>query len=223
MDKNREGWQKRHIGIMGGTFDPIHNAHLALARQAYRQFSLDEVWILPNGNPPHKRGTRQADVKYRLEMARLAIEESSAAEGASFLKLCGMEQSGQGFHYTYETLRRLNEDYPDTQFYFIMGADSLFDFEKWREPGIISRECILLAAARDCDKGRLGDRIRELKQKFGADVRILDTPEMDVASEDIRRKIAAGEDVSHMLPSFVEAYIRRVGLYREDGGAGQNP
>lgn len=225
MDRNREERHrgKRHIGIMGGTFDPIHNAHLALARQAYRQFSLNEVWLLPNGNPPHKRGSRQADVSHRLEMARLAAAESAGREGEPFLKLCRMEQSKRGYHYTYETLRQLNTDYPDTQFYFIMGADSLFDFEKWREPGIISRECILLAAARDCDKGRLRARISELEEKFGADVRILDTPDMDTASEDIRRKIAAGEDISCMVPASVEAYIRRTGLYRDGSGAKPEP
>ena len=125
---------------MGGTFDPVHHAHLILAERAYEQYALDEIWMLPNGNPPHKRDTRQADMECRMEMLRLAIQN------IPYLKLCDMERSASAYHYTYETLQRLNEQHPDTVFYFIMGADSLFEFDNWKEPGIISRECILLAA-----------------------------------------------------------------------------
>ena len=128
---------------MGGTFDPVHHAHLILAERAYEQCALDEIWMLPNGNPPHKRDTRQADMECRMEMLRLAIQN------IPYLKLCDMERSASAYHYTYETLQRLNEQHPDTVFYFIMGADSLFEFDNWKEPGIISRECILLAAVRD--------------------------------------------------------------------------
>lgn len=200
---------RKHIGIMGGTFDPIHNAHLALAKQAYEQFSLDGVWILPNGNPPHKRNTKQADVNSRMEMVQLAIEE------IPYLELCDVECSGRGYHYTFETLQLLNEKYPDIQFYFIMGADSLFEFEDWREPEIISRECILLAAARDHhDREQLRRRMEELEHLFGADIRILNTPNMKIASEQIRASIAKGEDISDMVPAPVAEYILRRGLYK---------
>ena len=199
---------KRHIGIMGGTFDPVHNAHLILAGQAYEQYSLDEIWMLPNGNPPHKRDTRKADMECRMEMLRLAIQD------ILYLKLCDIERSDSVYHYTYETLRCLNTQYPDTVFYFIMGADSLFDFDQWKEPGIISRECILLAAVRDQHvRSQVQDRIRELEEQYGAEIHILDTPNMDIASADIRECLATGKEVSHMLPEAVEAYIRQKGLY----------
>ena len=227
---------KRKIGLMGGTFDPVHNAHLALAQQAYRQFSLDEVWMLPNGNPPHKRDHSKADVNMRLDMLRLAVK------GLSYVKVCDLEQSKDAYHYTFQTLLTLNrmypevqfeysrpgttytsdtlsllhESYPDTQFYFIMGADSLFDFEDWREPGIISQECILLAAARDhCRLEEIQQQIRMLKEKYDADIRILNTPDMEIASADIRGRIAGGEDISQMLPAEVEAYIRSHHLYEK--------
>lgn len=199
---------KKHIGIMGGTFDPIHNAHIALAKQAYEQFSLDGVWILPNGNPPHKRDIRQADVQHRMEMAALAIQDISC------LALCDIECSSEGYHYTYETLRQLNERYPDIQFYFIMGADSLFEFEDWRKPEIISQECILLAAARDCHREQVQEQIAVLKERFHADIRILDTPNMDISSEDIRRKIRDGETIQDMVPAAVADYIRKKKLYQ---------
>lgn len=162
---------RKQIGIMGGTFDPVHNAHLVLAEQAYSQFSLDEVWMMPNGNPPHKREYSQADVGHRMEMVRLAIQN------VPYLRLCGLEQSENSYHYTYETMSVLNSTYPDHQFYFIMGADSLFDFEDWKEPAIICRECVLLAATRDhCRKEKILRRIEELKEKYNADIRILNTP-----------------------------------------------
>jgi nicotinate-nucleotide adenylyltransferase len=200
---------KWHIGIMGGTFDPIHNAHLALATRAYEQFSLDKVWILPNGNPPHKQSTMQADVRCRMKMVQLAIEP------IPYLELCDAECTSPEYHYTFETLQKLNIEHPDTQFYFIMGADSLFDFDEWRNPEIISRECILLAATRDhCDRIKIEQRITELQKMFHTDIRILDTPDMDIASEDIRERIAKGKDISHMVPSAVKDYIQEIGLYK---------
>lgn len=203
--------RKKRIGIMGGTFDPIHNAHLALAVQAYEQFVLDEVWILPNGNPPHKKDTTQAEVAHRMEMIRLAIQDIRG------LRLCDLESSGEEYHYTYETLRRLNERYPDTEFYFIMGADSLFELDSWKEPGIISRECVILAATRDhCRREEIRERIRELKDRYGADIRILNTPNMDIASEEIREMIADGEHIQDIVPPAVAGYIRRHGLYQTE-------
>lgn len=201
---------KKRVGIMGGTFDPVHNAHLTLAKQAYEQFALDEIWMLPNGNPPHKKNTRQADVECRMNMIQLAIRD------VPYLKLCDVERSGKEFHYTYETLQRLKKSYPDTAFYFIMGADSLFEFDGWREPGIISQECTLLAAVRDhCQRDQIQKRIQELRVRYGADIHILNTPNMDIASMDIRGMISAGQDISHMVPPAVADYIRCHGLYDE--------
>ena len=103
----------------------------------------------------------------RLDMLRLAVK------GLSYVKVCDLEQSKDAYHYTFQTLLTLNRMYPEVQFYFIMGADSLFDFEDWREPGIISQECILLAAARDhCRLEEIQQQIRMLKEKYNADIRI---------------------------------------------------
>lgn len=206
--------KKRHIGIMGGTFDPIHNAHLTLAECAFREFGLNEVWMLPNGNPPHKRDFEQLDVRYRAEMIRLAIADRP------YLELCGMEISDEEYHYTHETLTALNCIHPDAQFYFIMGADSLFEFEKWREPEIICRECILLAAVRDgCGQERIMEQMRRLRILMGADIRFLHTPDMDLSSSDVRERAAKGESISALVPPRVEDYIRRNGLYTDKGNS----
>lgn len=201
---------KKHIGIMGGTFDPVHNVHLALAKHAYLQYHLNEIWMLPNGNPPHKKDHRQADMECRMEMLRLAIA------GIPYLKLCDVECSLEQYHYTYETLRILKKQHPDMVFYFIMGADSLFEFDHWKEPGIICQECILLAAVRDhCEKERIQARIAELKMRYGATIYLLSTPNMDMASADIRKRCANGDTIYHMVPTAVAAYIKQCGLYQK--------
>ena len=206
--------KRKRIGIMGGTFDPIHNDHLSLAEQAYRQFSLDAFWMLPNGNPPHKSEIRQEDVRHRIRMIQLAIEDTP------YLKFCNLETSRKEYHYTFETLQHLKSAYPNMLFYFIMGADSLFEFDAWREPELISRDCVILAAVRDHrHRAQMKEKVEELENRYGADIRLLDTPNMDIASSEIRRRIACGEDISGMVPLKVADYIKKNGLYT--GGRGR--
>ena len=115
------------IGIMGGTFDPIHIGHLLLGEFAYENFSLDEIWFLPNGNPPHKStdesGVSLAD---RIEMVRLATED------IPYFRVNLYEASAQKHSYTFSTMKALRGLYPDHEFYFILGADSLFSIEQWK-------------------------------------------------------------------------------------------
>lgn len=109
------------IGIMGGTFDPIHNGHLMLGEYAARQFRLQRVWFLPNGNPPHKSG--EISIRHRIEMVKLALE------GHDRFELNLYEAEKGTVSYSYDTIRNLNELYPEHEFYFIIGADSLFSIE----------------------------------------------------------------------------------------------
>ena len=118
----------RKIGIMGGTFDPIHIGHLILGEAAYEQFGLDEVWFLPAGNPPHKRNRAgQAKDAQRVEMVRRAI-----ASNPHFV-LCTKEMEDEGYTYSYRTLEAMRKEHPGTEFYFIIGADSLFYFDEWKK------------------------------------------------------------------------------------------
>ena len=119
----------RKIGIMGGTFDPIHIGHLILGEAAYEQFGLDEVWFLPAGNPPHKRNRAgRAKDAQRVEMVRRAI-----ASNPHFV-LCTKEMKDEGYTYSYRTLEAMRKEHPCTEFYFIIGADSLFYFDEWKNP-----------------------------------------------------------------------------------------
>ena len=198
----------KKIGILGGTFDPFHKGHLMLAKTAYQQFDLDEVWIMPNGNPPHKRNIEQTDFEIRCEMIRLAIDEESG------LVLCEYEGSEDSYHFTYQTLGEFHRLYPEYEFYFIIGADSLRDFPTWREPGIIAGLCTLLVACRD--ESGISDlelKIAEMEERYGAKCLIMNSPKVDAASSEIREMVLAGKDISAYVGSKVGSYISDKKLY----------
>lgn len=199
----------RKTGIMGGTFNPIHNGHLKLASAALEQFALDEVLFMPCGVPYMKAGQKIAPGQARAEMTALAIQEHP------LFTLSTIEIEQQGNTYTYRTLECLKKEHPNTAYYFIVGADSLYHMAQWMHPERIFAACCILAAVRD-DK-TLEDMNRQialLQQQYDADIRLLHTPQMDIASSDIRRKIAAGESVERDVPEPVRIYIERMGLYR---------
>lgn len=198
----------KKIGILGGTFDPFHKGHFLLAKTAYEQFSLDEVWIMPNGNPPHKKNIEQTDFEIRCEMIRLAIDDTP------YMKLCDVEGSEESYHYTYETLGEFHRCYPEDQFYFIIGADSLNDFPTWREPGKITQLCTLLVASRDTDGvEELETKIQEMKSMYGGEFLILNSPKFDAASKEIRKNIKEQADVSAVLFEEEINYIKEHQLY----------
>lgn len=199
----------RKVGIMGGTFDPIHVGHLILAERAYGQFGLDEVLIMPSGNPPHKPNKEgRATLEQRIEMVRLAIEDNP------HFTLSLADAHELGYSYTRETLERLTSEHPDTEYYFIMGADSLFSFESWKDPKRICELAILVAAVRNhVNAHSMELQIEHLKQIFPADIRVLDTPNMDISSRMLKEWIREGKSVKYYIPDTVLAYIRHTGLY----------
>ena len=177
------------IGIMGGTFNPIHNGHLMLGEYSYRSFGLDQVWFMPNGNPPHKAGisaSYSADIRAR--MTELAIQD------VPYFRLEDYEVRRQELSYSYQTLEHFKEIYPEDSFYFIIGADSLFDINKWMKPERILKICTILAAFRgDKNNSEIMNRqIELLKEKYGAetDIRLLSSPLMDVSSHELREMIS---------------------------------
>lgn len=202
---------RKKIGILGGTFDPFHKGHLMLARTAYEQFSLDEVWILPNGNPPHKKELQQTDFSIRCEMIRLAIKE------APYMKLCKVEEREDRYHYTYQTLEYFHKKYPETKFYFIIGADSLRDFPTWREPGRILELCTLLAACRDEeDISVMEGRVNELLQMYPGEILLMNSPKVDAASKEIRKMVSEGKEISGYVGDEEAKYIAKLHLYEKD-------
>nr|WP_295280394.1 nicotinate-nucleotide adenylyltransferase [uncultured Blautia sp.] len=196
---------------MGGTFDPIHMGHLILGEQSYEQLHLDKVLFMPSGNPPHKRNRdgRASDCQ-RVEMVRLAIEDNPHFE----LSLTEMHETG--YTYTYRTLEELNEQNPDTDYYFIIGADSLFAFEEWKEPGRICKACTLVVAVRNhTSSDELNREIKRLSEKYEGNFARLDTMNIDVSSHQIRQWISDEKSLKYYVPDKVISYMKENGIYRK--------
>lgn len=200
--------ERQKVGIMGGTFNPIHMGHLILAENAYKKFGLDKVLIMPLGEPPHKEDETIAASNHRVAMVELAIEDYVPFE------LSLMEVKRKGTTYTYETLQLLKKENPDTEYYFILGADSLFAFEKWKNPKLICEYCTLLVAQRaDLITEELSKQVHYLGDKYNAKIHYLDTPNMNISSEMIRNSIAVDKPITYYLPKKVETYIYENRLY----------
>lgn len=197
-------------GIMGGTFNPVHNGHLLLARHVLDEFGLDEIWFMPNGNPPHKEQTAiGTPTEMRLAMVRLAI-----ADFPEFA-LQPYEACKESVSYSYETMEYFRKNFPERDFYFIIGADSLFQVETWGHPERFLTSCTIIAARRDYDETDVSmqEQIRYLNEKYRSDIRFSASPVFEVSSSEIRRMIHEGKNVSHLVPAPVMAYIRENHLF----------
>ena len=209
---------RRKIGIMGGTFDPIHVGHLILGEAAWRQFSLDEVWYMPAGNPPHKKNRAgRATDEQRVEMVRLAICSNP------HFSLSLHEMNEDGYSYTYRTLERLRKEYPDVDWYFIMGADSLTDFDTWREPQRIVEQCQVVVATRNqMDQEAFEELLQKRREEFRHNFLKLDTPNLDVSSRHLREMIRDGESIRYYVRDSVLTYIAENNLYLLPPEEGEN-
>ena len=199
------------IGIMGGTFDPIHIGHLLLGEFAYEDFGLDEIWFLPNGNPPHKEtADTGTSLEHRIEMIRKAIE------GVPHFRLNLHEANTEEHSYTYRTMQEFNQIFPEHEFYFILGADSLFSIEQWKYFREIFPTCTILAAMRDDKDAREMQRqILYLTEKYGARIRLLQAPLLEISSTVIRDRASRDLGVRYMVPDSVAEYIRTNHLYKK--------
>lgn len=202
--------KRKRIGIMGGTFDPIHMGHLILGEKAYEQFSLDQVLFMPAGNPPHKRNRAgRASDEQRVEMVRRAIN------GNPHFALSLIEMNEEGYTYTYRTLENLKKEHPDTDYYFIMGADSLFSFPCWNGPEEICRLATLVVAVRDhVDREALDAQIRLLTEQFDARIEKLDTPNIDISSKTLRSWVDQEKSLRYYVKDSVIQYIEEHNLYK---------
>lgn len=199
------------IGIMGGTFDPIHNGHLMISQQAYTEYHLDEIWFMPSGQPPHKKDHKVTEAKTRCAMTKLAIADYP------YFVFSDFEVRRRGDTYTAQTLKLLKEEYPEHTFYFIIGADSLFEIENWYHPAEVMESAILLVAGRDCDhKGRtIQEQIEYLSHKYGARIFRIHSDEVAIASEKIRAMAKKGIPLTSYVPEKVINYISCHHLYQQ--------
>lgn len=197
-----------NVGIMGGTFNPVHNGHLHIARAALEQFPLETVWFMPNKVPAYKQTADIVDPIHREAMIRLAIQGEKGFSFSSF------EWEREGITYTYKTLELLRKAYPERNFYFIMGADSLFAFHHWKNPERVAKNCTILVALRDNARDdELEACQRRLEKSYHARIERLMAPEMAVSSKEIRAMVKEGKNVSSLLPENVLKYIEKNNLY----------
>lgn len=196
------------VGIMGGTFDPIHLAHLSMARCAMEQYALDKVLFMPSKLPPHKKSKGISDEMHRCNMVKLAVEEEEGFYFSDFE--CRRDRTT----YTAETLQLLQEAFPKDCFYFIMGGDSLFQMEQWFLPEEILRRAVILAVGRDgASNLQMQQKAKELCSRFGGSIQLVTMPQMQISSSMIRQKIRAGESVQQYLPGAVWNYIEQTHCY----------
>lgn len=186
------------IGMLGGTFDPPHNAHLAMADMAMAELALERVLFLPAPDPPHKRPASSYAI--RSEMVRLAVE------GKTGMELSRLEEARAGPSYTVDLLERFRESHHDDEIFFIMGSDSLRDMASWRRPGRILELATLVVFARPGVEP-------VVPAGSGARVALISGPMPDISSSDIRRRAASGESIHSMVPAAVRKFILDNRLY----------
>jgi len=196
------------VGIMGGTFNPVHNGHLFLAEHAYEQVGLDYVLFMPTMNPPHKTRTDIISAEHRLNMVKLAIKNNPN------FKLSDLELKRPGLTYTSDTLKILKENEPDNELYFIVGADSLMMITTWHEPQtIFSLSTLVVGERKDYPAEKLKEQADYLEKTYNGKIIFLDMPNIEISSENIRERIAENKTIRYYVPDDVLEYIKLNKLY----------
>jgi nicotinate-nucleotide adenylyltransferase len=195
------------LGLLGGTFNPPHVAHLVCAQEALDRLALDRVLLVPVHTPPHKEADDDPGVEHRLAMCDLAVA------GDDRLSVSRVEADVPGRSYTVDTLNRLHEQRPEDQLTFIVGGDMAHSLPAWREPeAILALAEIGVASRQDLDEQSIRSSLEPLAGA-GNRVRFFGMPRIDISSTLIRRRVAAGGPIRYLVPEAVAQYIEREGLY----------
>ena len=201
----------RRIGILGGTFNPIHNGHLSIAQTAREEGHLDQVLLLPDGQPPHKEGLESATD--RLNMTILAAWDMQGIQASD------MEVSRTGTTYTIDTLHQLHELYPDDEIHYIIGGDTLYNVPTWRNAQALHEHCRMIAVPRaGDDRQALIAQIAVLRQTLDLEVFLTEGYGPEISSTETRERLSRGESVNELLPAATLDYIGCHALY----GCGYN-
>jgi nicotinate-nucleotide adenylyltransferase len=198
------------LGILGGTFNPPHAGHLAVARVALAQLALDRVLLMPANRNPFKATEPDPGPWRRLAMCRLACA------GEERVEACGLEIERGGASFTVDTLRAIHASDPDAALTFILGADTATQLPSWREPQALAELAELAVAARGgAAREQVSTALAPLAAELAGALRVsfLEMPEVDVSASEVRRRVAAGEPIEQLVGSAVAAYIAEHGLY----------
>ena len=196
------------VGILGGTFNPIHTGHLILAENAYDYMHLDRVLFVPSGISYLKDQSEILPAYHRVEMVRRAIANNP------HFAVSTIETEREGNSYTYETLETMKRENPEDELFFIGGADILMTIHTWNEPGRILKNAKLVIAPRnDTPMEELEAQKKMLQERFCATVHLLHTTDLEISSSDIRERIENGHSVRYYIPDIVVDYIKEHKLY----------
>lgn len=199
----------KKIGLFGGTFDPPHKGHIALAKSTLLNFSLDKIIFIPAGNPPHKTQKRVSDKTHRFEMVKMAIK------GEPNFSISDFDIKNERPNYSYLTIEHFKNEYPDDEIFFIVGADSYRDFPKWKNyPDILSLSTFIVLNRNDADLGEYFKKYCEIYPEHKA--LFSDDFSFALSSTELREKIKSGEDCKNLLPDGVYEYIKKHKLYHTE-------
>ncbi len=205
------GIKPNRIGLLGGTFNPIHNGHLKMAYIALYEFGLGEIVFLPLGTPPHKRDDFIANVHHRLEMIKIAISDEKR------FTLSKLETQRKGYTYTVDTLELLASSKKSTAYYYIIGADTIFELENWR-----NYERVLLLTDFICilrpgqDIAKVQQHADRLNERFGHKIHIANEWGPNISSSQIRSQVAANKLADGLVPRKVAQYIVQQRVYNQE-------
>jgi nicotinate-nucleotide adenylyltransferase len=198
------------IGILGGSFDPIHNGHISIADTAMEEASLEKVIVMPARVSPFKIGSEIADDVDRLHMIKEAIA------GHRGLEVSTIEINSGGVSYTYKTLSILKKYHPDDVLWFIMGSDQFLCLENWyKGPDLLRDYAFILAPRPGFDREAADEKLTRYTEVYGTSIRVLHNYPLDISSTDIKKAVREGRSISGMVPPGVEKYIYEHGLYRK--------
>jgi nicotinate-nucleotide adenylyltransferase len=199
------------VGIFGGTFDPVHTGHLILAEQGREQGRLDEVWFVPAAHPPHKDEPTLTHFEQRVEMLALALAGNPA------FRIDELEKERPGPSYTADTLAELRRRHPAHEFLLLVGSDTLVDLPHWYQPQRVLEQASLLVMTRPGSAVLSAEQLRQ-RLKFPEQtplrMQVVEMPQIDISSRDLRCRAAAGRSLRYFLPRAVECYIRDKALYK---------
>ncbi|HEY5556511.1 nicotinate-nucleotide adenylyltransferase [Acetobacterium sp.] len=199
---------KEKIGLFGGSFNPIHTGHLLLAESARDQYELDRVLFIPTGNNPFKISLDDISREHRLNMVELAIKNNP------YFEVMTHEIDQTGITYTIDTIEEIKKSFPNSDFYFITGADLMFEITLWKgAPELLKSVKFITTFRPGYSHEKLDTRIEELQEIYDASIYKLYTSEMDITSSEIRSRVKNGYSIRYLLPKAVEEYIYKEKLY----------
>lgn len=199
------------IGVMGGTFDPIHHGHLIAAEYARTSLDLNKVIFMPSGMHPFKDNKSITDSDKRADMISLAIDSNK------FFKLSSIEINRIGTTYTIDTIRELREEYKGDEIYFIIGSDIIFEIEKWKSFEELIDICKFILLYRPGKEEKdIDKKIQELNLSYDIKFEKVKSPLIEISSTEVRRRIKDKHSIKYLVPEEVEDYILKYNLYNEE-------